>query len=185
MRGRQGKRGHGGALAALLALLALVGAASAIAAAPTPDPSPSGGGSAGPTPDSYSPAPQPAPAPPPAASKPSTRVTAAVVRPSIVVTPATVASPQPTHATPVRSTPAHRPLVPPRAKAVTPKPKPKAVVAVRTLRDAIGVRLPFTPSDPDDRARALLLAGLALAALATASGGFLGLYRRYRRELGV
>ena len=70
--------------------------------------------------------------------------------------------------------------MPPVARRATPKAAPVA----RTLRDAIGVRLPFTPG-PDERARALTLAAVALAALATASGGFLGLYRRYRRELGI
>jgi len=165
----------------------LLAAAPALGAAPSPDPSPSGGGGSGaPGPDAYAPAApapaRPAPTPTPSSevsASPSRRVTAAVVHPTSVVTPETVRVTRSVKAKPPQ--PTRRAVVPPVARKATPK----QTSVPRTLRDAIGVRIPFAPGSPDERARALTLAGAALAALAAASGGFLGLYRRYRRELGV
>jgi hypothetical protein len=88
----------------------------------------------------------------------------------------------------------------PAAAKPKPKPKPKPRVTSRppadvkappvTLRrtpDALSVRIGkvgVTVPAPRD-GEALLLAALALVVLAAASGGFLGLYQHYRRQLGV
>jgi hypothetical protein len=115
------------------------------------------------------------------------------------VTSTTTPAPAPRATTPAVAAPVTR------QRAAAPKPKPRVERPAKAVRnppskagapslsspprrasDAValglsGVTVPV-PSAQDGRA--LLLAGLALLALVSASGGFIGLVHRYRRELG-
>ncbi len=107
----------------------------------------------------------------------TTRVTAAVGRPTIVAT---------------LSTPPASALVPPKAPTRTPRAKvakPHVIPTTTPRRaDVLALSLPrVRPGDvvaPATDRRALFLAALALVTLVAASGGFLALAFRYRRDLG-